>query len=84
MPSEIPKLPTDPPCEKVSYCVEISPSRLPPQDESQFRNPLSSFSFLFFVLLHSREIGLPFWVSGVIRQHSEDVLWKLLHMQTIF
>ena len=81
MPSEIPKLLTDPACEKVSYCVEISPSRLPPQDESQSPNPLSSFSFLFSVLLHSKEIGLPFWASEVIHQHSEDILWKLFHMQ---
>jgi len=37
-----------------------------------------------FVLPHFKEIDLPFWVSGVLHQSSEVVLWKLLHMQKIF
>ena len=31
-----------------------------------------------------KENGLPFWVPGVLRQHSEVVLWKLLSIQRIF
>ena len=30
------------------------------------------------------ENGLPFWVPGVLCQHSEAVLWKLLSIQMIF
>ena len=44
LPSEIPKLPTDPSC----YCVESSPSQLPPQDRSLSLNPLSLFSSFIF------------------------------------
>ena len=38
----------------------------------------------YFVLLLLKENGLPFWVPGVLHQHSEIVLWKLLSIQTIF
>ena len=31
-----------------------------------------------------KEIGLPFWVPGVLCQCSEVVLWKLLNIQMIF
>ena len=27
---------------------------------------------------------MPFWKSGVLCQHSEDVLWEWLYMQVIF
>ena len=30
------------------------------------------------------EIELPLWVPGVLHQHSEVVLWKLLNIQMIF
>ena len=35
-------------------------------------------------LPHSEEISLPFWVSGVLHQYSEVVLWESLHMQIFF
>ena len=85
LPSEISKLSTDPICERVSYCVETSPpSLLPPQDGYTSLNPLSLFSYLSFILLHFKEIDLSFWISGVLHQHTEVVLWNLLHLQMIF
>ena len=82
--SEIPKLPTDLTYERVSYCAETSPpSQLPPQQGSLYPNPLSPFLSLYFVLPHSEETGFPFWVSEILRQHSEIVLWELLHIQII-
>ena len=85
LPSESPKFPTDPAYERITYCVETSPpSRLPPQDGSPSLNPLSLFSSLSSVLSHLKEIGLPLWVSGVLHQHCEVFLWRLLHMQMIF
>ena len=61
LPSVVPKFPTDPACERVSYCLETSPSWLPPQDGPPSWNPLSPFLSLSFALPHSEEIGLPFW-----------------------
>ena len=86
LPFEVPKLPTDPACERVSYCMETSPSRLPPQNGpwSLSWNPLSPFSSLSFALPHSEETSLPFWASGVLWQCSEVILWELLHIQMIF
>ena len=84
LPSEIPKLHTDSAREKVSYCVKISPpSWLSPQDRSLSLNRLSLFSPLSFVLPHLKEIGLPFWVHGVLCQRLQVVLWKLLHMHIV-
>ena len=39
---------------------------------------------LYFVLPPLEENGLPFWVPGVLRQHSKVVLWKLFSIQMIF
>ena len=36
------------------------------------------------VLPPFKENGLPFWVLGVLHQHSEVVLWKFLSIQMIF
>ena len=81
LPSEIPKVPTDPTFESVYYCeVTSPPSLLPTQEGSPSLNSLSLFSSLSFVLPHFEEMGLPFWVSAVLCQRSEVVLWKLLHM----
>ena len=43
-----------------------------------------SFCLLYFVLPPFNESGLPFWMSGVLHQRSEVVLWKLLSIQMIF
>ena len=42
------------------------------------------FGRLYFVLPPFEENRLPFWVPGVLCQHSEVVLWKLLSIQMIF
>ena len=49
LPSELPKLRTDPACERSSYCVEASPPRLPSQDRSPSPNPMSPFFCLYFL-----------------------------------
>ena len=43
-----------------------------------------SFCLLYFVLPPFKENGLPFWVPGVLCQHTEVVLWKLVSIQMIF
>ena len=75
------KTPHRPADDRVSCCLETSPpSRLPPQDRSLFLNLLSLFlSFIFCPTSFQRE-----WVPGVLRQHSEVVLWTLLSIQMIF
>ena len=72
-------------CGSISYCVETSPpSCLPPQDRSPSLVFFSAFLSFIFVLPPFEENGLPFWVSGVLCQHSEVVLWKLLNIQMSF
>ena len=43
-----------------------------------------SFYLLYFVLPPFEDNGLPFWVPDVLCQHSEVVLWNLLHIQMFF
>ena len=62
--------------------VNFSFSRLPSWDESPSL-PLLSL-FLYFVLRHFEDNGLPFWVPDVLWQHSEVVLWNLLGVQMFF
>ena len=80
LPSDILKLPTDLP---VRGFVETSPSRPSP---GQVSVPISfvTFCLLCFVLPPFKEKGLPFWVPGVLLQHSQVVLWKLLSIQRVF
>ena len=40
--------------------------------------------FVFYILSYLLSNGLPFWVPGVLCQHSEVVLWKLLSIQMVF
>ena len=71
--------------ERVSWCLETSPpSRLPPWEGSLTLILLSVIFLLYFVLLTFEENRLPFSVPGVLHQHSEIVLWKLLSIQMIF
>ena len=80
-----PKTPHRPACEMASYCLEASPpSPLPPKDRSPSLTLCLSFHLLYFVLPPFQENGLSFWVTGVLWQHSEVVLWELLSIQMIF
>ena len=47
-------------------------------------NSFVSLFLLYFVLPPFEENGMPFWVAGVLRQHSEVVLWNLFSIQVIF
>ena len=79
------KTPHTPAGERVSWCLETSPrSWLPPRGGSPSLTILSLFlSFIFFPISFE-ENRLPFWVPGVLCQHSEVVLWKWLSIQMIF
>ena len=87
--SEIPKLPTDLTCERVS-CTVSSFTTLSPGWVFVPKLFVSVFCFFFFfsslsfVLPHFKEIGLSFCVSGVFLQYLEIVLWKLLQLQWFF
>ena len=78
------KTPHRPAGERVSWCLETSPSQLPSRDGSPSPTLLSIFLILYFVLPLSEENGLPFWVPGILCQRSEVVLWNLLSVQMIF
>ena len=86
--SEIAKLPHRPACDRVSYCVETSPSRLPPQVGSLSLNLLSMLlSSLFCPTSFQREWApsLGAWCpllafrscSVEVAQHSNDLLMNL-------
>ena len=76
-PSEIPKLPTDKLRGNCSSFMSPSPGWI--------SIPKSFVSvFVFYILSYLLSRRLPFWVLGVLRQHSEIALWKLLNIQMIF
>ena len=70
--------------ETFSWCLETSPSRLPPQGGSPSLSLLSLFLSFIFCLPPFKDNGLPFWVPGVLCQRSEVVLWNFLSVQMIF
>ena len=78
LPSESPKLPTDPPVKGFPGVWK----RL------LFHDSLPgtglSFYLLYFVLPPFKENGLPFCMRDVLHQHSEVVLWNLSSVQMIF
>ena len=84
-PSEVPKLPTD-------LLVTGFPGvwKLLLLHDSLPRMGLHlylfclSFYLLYFALPPFEESGLPFWLPGVLCQHSEVVLWNLLRVQMTF
>ena len=79
VPSEITKLPTDLPVRGFPTVWKL----LLLQD-SLPNSFVSVFYLLYFVLPPFDENGLPFWVPGVLCQHLEIVLRKLLSIQMIF
>ena len=74
LPSEIPKLPTDPPVRGFPG-VWKPLLQFPPQVGLRPYLFCLSFYLLYFVLPPFEDNGLPFWVPGVLHQHSEVVLW---------
>ena len=83
LPSEIPKLPTDPPVSGLLVFGNFSFKTLSPGRVS-IPNSCLSFYLLYFVLPPFEDNGLPFWVPDVLCQHSEVVLWNLLSVQMFF
>ena len=83
LPSEIPKLPTDPPVRGAPGVWKLLFLRLPSWEGSLSLTLLSLFYLLYFVLPTFKDNGLPFWVPGLLGQHSV-VLWYLLSVQMIF
>ena len=85
LPSEIPKLPTDPPVRGFPGVWNLLLLH-----DSLLRMGLHPwlfslyFGLLYFVLPPFKENRLPFWVPGVLQQCSEVVLWKLFSIQMIF
>ena len=84
LPSEIPKLPTDPPVRGFPGVWKLLLFRLPSWDGSPSLTLSALFLSFIFVLPPFKDNGLPFWVPGVLRQHPEVVLWYLLSIQMIF
>ena len=83
LPSEIPKLPTDPPVRGFLGVWKLL-LRLPFWDGSPSLILCLSFHLLYFVLPPFKDNGLPFWVPDVLCWHSEVVLWNLLSVQMFF
>ena len=85
LPSEIPKLPTDSPVRGFPgfWKLLLFYNSFPRMGLCSL--PLClSFCLLYFVLPPFEDNGLPFWVAGVLCQHSEVVLWNLFSVQMIF
>ena len=85
LPSEIPKLPTDPPVIGFPgvWKLLLFYDSLPRTGLHPYLFCLS-FYLLYFVLPPFEDNGLPLWVPGGLRQHSEVVLWYLLSVQMMF
>ena len=84
LPSEIPKLPMDPSVRGFHAVWKLFLYDYLPRMDLHPSLFCLSFCLLYFVLPPFKENRLPFWVSGVLCQHSEVVLWKLLSIQMIF
>ena len=85
LPSEIPKLPTDPLLRGFpgGWKLFLFHDSLPGTGLHPSLFCLS-FYFLYFVLPPFKDNGLPFWVPGVLHQSSKLFLWNLLSVQMIF
>ena len=84
VPSEVPRLATDSPVRVFPGVWKLlSFLKLPSRDRSPSL-PLLSFYLLYFFLPPFKDNGLLFWVTDVLCQHSEVVLWNLLSVQMFF
>ena len=85
LPSEIPRLTTDPPVRVFPDVWKLlSFLRLPSRDPSPSLSLLFLCVFYIFFLPPFEDNGLFFWVPDVLCQHSEVVLWNLLSVQMLF
>ena len=84
VPSEIPKLPTDPLVRRFPgvWKLLLFYDSLP--KTGLHPNSCLSFYLIYFVLPPFENNGLPFWVPGFLCQCSEVVLWYFLSVQMIF
>ena len=84
LPSEIPKLPTDPPVRGFPVFGNFSSFMTPFPGLISIPNSfVSLFIFCILSYLLLKTIG-SFWVPGILHQHLEVVLWYLLSIQMIF
>ena len=84
LPSEIQKLPPDPPVRGFPGVRKLPLLRLPSWDGPPSLTFCLTFYLLYFVLPPFEDNGLLFWVPDVLCQHSEVVLWSLLSTQMFF
>ena len=70
--------------ESVSGCLETSLFKTPFPGQSSLPTSFVSFFVLYFFLPPFEDTGLLFWVSDVLCQHSEVVLWNLLAFKCSF
>ena len=84
-PPEIPKLPTYPLVRGFPgfWKLLLIHNSLPRTDLCPYLFCLFSY-LLYFALPPFEDNGLPFWVAGVLCQHSKVILWNLLSIQMIF
>ena len=80
LPSEVPKLPTDPPVRGLPTVWKLL---LFHDSLSRSLTLVSLFVFYILSYLILKRMGC-IWVPGVLHQCSEVVLWKLLSIQMIF
>ena len=85
LPSEIPRLATDPPVRVFPGVWKLLSFQdsLAGMDLHPYLFCLS-FYLLYFVLSPFEDNGLLFWVPDVLCQRSEVVLWYLLSSQMLF
>ena len=85
LPSEVPRLSTDPPVRVFPGVWKLlSFLRLPFGMEFHPYLFCLSFCLLYFFLPPFEDTGLLFWVPDVLCQHSEVVLWNFLSVQMFF
>ena len=90
LPSVLPRLATDS-AASVSWCLETSLLKIPFLGQASLPGTELSpyllcpfFHLLYFFLPVFEDNDLLFWVSDVLCQHSEVVLWNLLSIEMFF
>ena len=84
LPSVLPRLATDSAGRVFPGVWKPLFLRFPSWDRAPSLPPLSPFRLLYFFLPVFEDNDLLFWVSDVLCQHSEVVLWNLLSAESSF